>query len=119
MSTDTKIPTPLYAAAGAGDLALQQLRKLPAKAAELRDRMAASDLDLEKLREVALRNATTLMANAQVFYADLVKHGAEVVAARSGMVETDAETAQNKAVAEIKPAAAKPVKRQRTATTRK
>jgi hypothetical protein len=117
MTTETKIPAPLYAAAGAGDYALKQLRKLPAKAAELREKVAAGDLD--KLREIAMRNATTLMSNAQVVYADLVKHGAEVVAARSVAVETDAETAQVRAIAEVKPAAAKPVKRQRPATTRK
>jgi hypothetical protein len=34
----TRIPAPLYAAAGAGDLAYQQLRKLPAVVTELRDR---------------------------------------------------------------------------------
>jgi len=39
--TDTrKIPAPLYAAAGAGDLAYQQLRKLPERVAELRERVA-------------------------------------------------------------------------------
>ena len=113
MSTDTKIPTPLYAAAGAGDLAMKQLRKLPARAAELRDKVAASDLDLDKLREIARRNAATLMSNAQVVYADLVKHGAEVVAARSGAVETEATEAAN--ATDVKPVAAKPVKRQRAA----
>jgi hypothetical protein len=34
----TKIPGPLYAAAGAGDLAIERLRKVPAKVAELQDR---------------------------------------------------------------------------------
>jgi heparin binding hemagglutinin HbhA len=40
--TNTKIPAPLYAAAGAGDLAYQQLRKLPAVLTELSDRAVAS-----------------------------------------------------------------------------
>jgi heparin binding hemagglutinin HbhA len=40
--TKTKIPSPLYAAAGAGDLAYQQLRKLPSVLTELSDRAAAS-----------------------------------------------------------------------------
>jgi len=40
--TKTKIPAPLYAAAGAGDLAYQQLRKLPAVLNELSDRAVAS-----------------------------------------------------------------------------
>src|SRR5258705_5387956 len=34
----TKIPGPLYAAAGAGDLAIERLRKVPAKVAELQER---------------------------------------------------------------------------------
>ena len=38
-TTTRKIPTPLYAAAGAGDLAYQQLRKLPAQVAQLRARV--------------------------------------------------------------------------------
>src|ERR1051326_7281905 len=37
--TDTKIPAPLYAAAGAGDLAMERLRKIPGKVAELQDRV--------------------------------------------------------------------------------
>ena len=40
--TKTKFPAPLYAAAGAGDLAYQQLRKLPAVMTELSERAAAS-----------------------------------------------------------------------------
>ncbi|MDG4794192.1 hypothetical protein [Micromonospora sp. WMMD1082] len=36
-----RIPAPIYAAAGAGELALQQLRKLPAVVGELRDRVVA------------------------------------------------------------------------------
>ena len=40
--TKTRFPAPLYAAAGAGDLAYQQLRKLPAVLNELSDRAAAS-----------------------------------------------------------------------------
>jgi heparin binding hemagglutinin HbhA len=34
----TKIPGPIYAAAGAGDLAIERLRKVPAKVAEFQDR---------------------------------------------------------------------------------
>ncbi|MEV2239049.1 hypothetical protein [Micromonospora sp. NPDC049891] len=36
-----RIPAPIYAAAGAGELALQQLRKLPTVVGELRDRVVA------------------------------------------------------------------------------
>ena len=40
--TKTRFPAPLYAAAGVGDLAYQQLRKLPAVVTELSERAAAS-----------------------------------------------------------------------------
>lgn len=40
--TNTRIPAPLYAAAGAGDLAYEQLRKLPAVINQLSDRATAS-----------------------------------------------------------------------------
>jgi len=123
MSTDTRIPAPLYAAAGAGDLAYRQLRKLPARAAELRSKVAATDLD--KLRDAAMRNANVLMSNAQVaqervaaVYADLVKRGAKIVASRSGTVETDAAGVANVVVKPASKTAAKPVKRTRS-TTRK
>ncbi|MEU5548412.1 hypothetical protein ABZ738_01440 [Micromonospora sp. NPDC047793] len=67
-----RIPAPLYAAAGAGDLALKQLRRLPTVVGELRDRVATdggrvvSDLggkavvagfELRQKANDALRNA--------------------------------------------------------------
>ncbi|MFI7076875.1 hypothetical protein ACIBO1_06235 [Micromonospora sp. NPDC049903] len=67
-----RIPAPLYAAAGAGDLALKQLRRLPTVVGELRDRVTAdggrvvSDLggkavvagfELRQKANDALRNA--------------------------------------------------------------
>ena len=84
--TKTRIPAPLYAAAGAGDLAYQQLRKLPdvvvelsarvnelseraaaslkaandqagTKAAALRDKATTTELD--KLRDTAATSAVT------------------------------------------------------------
>ncbi|MDQ7906689.1 hypothetical protein RB614_19420 [Phytohabitans sp. ZYX-F-186] len=89
----TRIPGPLYAAAGAGDLAYQQLRKLPAvvnelsgkaaagsvdlraravatlraantTATSLRDRAATTDFDADRLRAVARRNVAALAAGA-------------------------------------------------------
>ncbi|KKJ99751.1 hypothetical protein [Micromonospora sp. HK10] len=97
-----RIPAPLYAAAGAGELALEQLRKLPTvvsdlgtrvvaefggkavvtgvelrqkatdtlktanlTAAGLREKAESSDLDLDKLREAAARNAAAVLAGAQ------------------------------------------------------
>jgi heparin binding hemagglutinin HbhA len=41
-TTKTRFPAPLYAAAGAGDLAYQQLRKLPAILNEFGDKASAS-----------------------------------------------------------------------------
>ena len=83
-----RIPTPVYAAAGAGDLAYQKLRQLPERVAELRgrvgeqlpDRVAGlrgrmSELrpavteeslrsDLDRLRAAARRNAATVVSGA-------------------------------------------------------
>ena len=103
MSTKTdsrKIPNPLYAAAGAGDLAYQELRKLPERVAELRgrvselrpvvtdvtDRVSERNLraDLDKLADSARRNAQVFAEVAQKqavsVYTDLVARGERIVA---------------------------------------
>jgi hypothetical protein len=59
--TKTRFPAPLYAAAGAGDLAYQQLRKLPAVLNELSDRAAAQ---LRTVNETANARATSLRDRA-------------------------------------------------------
>jgi heparin binding hemagglutinin HbhA len=131
MSTKTeprKIPTPLYAAAGAGELAYEQLRKLPERVAELRGRVAelrpvvteATDrvsdrvserslrADLDKLRDSARRNAQAFVTGAQVaqkqalaVYTELVARGERVVAgARTEQAKAQLVTAK----AEIKDA---------------
>ena len=98
-----RIPNPLYAAAGAGDIAYQQIRQLPAKALELRGRVAAlrpvvadavtsavgepaKRVDVERLRgeverisAAAVRNAEVLRTQAVAVYADLVARGEKVV----------------------------------------
>ena len=102
MTTTTKtrkIPAPLFAAAGAGDLAYQRLRKLPEQVSQLRDRVseiaptvsgAVSETnlraDLDRLRDVARRNAANLVAGAQqaseraaAVYSELVVRGERVV----------------------------------------
>jgi heparin binding hemagglutinin HbhA len=131
-----RIPAPLYAAAGAGELALQQLRKLPTvvsdlgtkvvadlggkavvtgfelrqkatetlktanlTAAGLREKAVPTDLDLDKLREAATRNAAAVLSAAEAAqeralagaqaaqvralaaYAELVARGERVVGA--------------------------------------
>lgn len=91
-TSTTKIPAPLYAAAGAGDLAYEQLRKLPGKVAELRDRAAefgpavteavseaSLRADLAKLRKAARRNAYAFVSGAASVYGDLVSRGESVV----------------------------------------
>jgi len=87
-TTTRKIPTPLYAAAGAGDLAYEQLRKLPKQVA-VAENTLRTDLSLaaDRLRDVARRNTVTLLAGAQVaqdravaVYTDLVHRGEKVVA---------------------------------------
>ncbi|MFI6824392.1 hypothetical protein ACIBJE_26140 [Micromonospora sp. NPDC050187] len=129
----SRIPAPIYAAAGAGDLALEQLRKLPSvvsdlsgrvvndlggkavvtgfelrqKATEtlktanltatgLREKAVGGDLDLDRLRELAGRNASVVLAGAQAAqeralaaYGALVARGERVVGA--GVLEA-AET---------------------------
>jgi len=90
-TTTRKIPAPLYAAAGAGDLAYQQLRKLPEQVSQLRGRVAelrpvVAETNLDKLRDVARRNAGAFVAGAQeaqtratAVYKDLVARGQKVV----------------------------------------
>jgi hypothetical protein len=111
-TTTRKIPTPLYAAAGAGDLAYQQLRKLPEQVAQLRARVeelrpAVADTnlrtDLNRLGGVARRNAASFLATAQAgaqvaqdravaVYTDLVARGEKVVStARGAEAETKVE----------------------------
>ncbi|GEM_PF-2096347 len=118
MSTQTetrKFPTPLYAAAGAGDLAYQQIRRLPEKVAELRGRVAelrpvaaeavserSLRADLDRLRETAKRGAAAVVSGAQAaqgravnVYTDLVARGERVVAgAREAEAKVQLATAK-------------------------
>jgi hypothetical protein len=99
-----RIPNPVYAAAGAGDIAYQQLRQLPAKAQELRGRVAAlrpvvTDAvtnvvaepakqfdverlrgDVQRLRAAALRNAEVLRTQADTLRTQAVAVYADLVA---------------------------------------
>jgi hypothetical protein len=121
-----KIPTPLYAAAGAGDLAYERLRKLPAQVAQLRARVeelrpAVSDVvsetnlrgDLDRLRGVARRNAASFLATAQAgaqvaqdrafaVYTGLVARGEKVVStARGAEAKVELEPAKKSVTAEV------------------
>jgi hypothetical protein len=137
--TKTRFPAALYAAAGVGDLAYQQLRKLPsvvtelserasaslrtyneqagAKAAELRTKAAATDYDA--LRGNATSVVTSLAQLAQerasTAYTTLVARGERVVGTgvvgAADVVNADLETTEEpKAVEAAKPAP-KPRKR--------
>ena len=79
--TNTRFPAPLYAAAGAGDLAYQQLRKLPAVVSELSERAAAS---LRIYNEQAGTKAAELRQKAQTTDFDALRsNAASVVATRT------------------------------------
>lgn len=94
----TDIPAPIYAAAGAGEIAYEKLRKLPAVAARtadgLRQRLATPDrdrnlVDLARVRETARRGTAQLAAQAAgvqdravAGYRRLVARGERVMADR-------------------------------------
>jgi heparin binding hemagglutinin HbhA len=88
--TKTRFPAPLYAAAGAGDLAYQQLRKLPAVINELSDRATAS---LRTANETANTRAAKLREQATVTDFDKLRDSAA-----SGAVAF-AQAAQERAIA--------------------
>jgi heparin binding hemagglutinin HbhA len=127
--TKTRLPAPLYAAAGAGDLAYQQLRKLPSLVDELGVRVnqlserataslkAANDkagsTDFDKLRDNA---ASSAVAFAQVAseravsaYTALVARGERVVGTgvieAAEVVNADIETTEEPAAIEAAEAA--------------
>jgi heparin binding hemagglutinin HbhA len=147
--TKTRFPAPLYAAAGAGDLAYQQLRKLPAVVTELGDRAVASlktanqtanstastlrdkagETDLDKLRNTAATNAVAFAQAAQeralAVYTALVAHGERVVGTgvvgAADVVNADLTTTEEpKAVeAAVTAAADEPKPRKRARPTAK
>jgi heparin binding hemagglutinin HbhA len=88
--TKTRFPAPLYAAAGAGELAYQQLRKLPAVVTELSERAATS---LRTANEQANSKAGQLRERASTTDFDALRGNAASVAT------TFAQIAQDRAVA--------------------
>ena len=138
MSTTNKYPRPVYAVAGAGDLAYQRLRKLPEQVSSLRERVselrpAVSDAvsetnlraDLDRLRQVARRNAATIVAGAQqaseraaAVYTQLVVRGEKVVRNVQGAeatVEVRTTAGAVTATAEAKQVESAPVAKKTTA----
>jgi heparin binding hemagglutinin HbhA len=125
--TKTRFPSPLYAAAGAGDLAWQELQKLPAAVAQLGDRAAASlrsanttatatagslreragSTDFDKLRTDAAAFAKSAQEQAASVYSFLVARGERVVG--TGVVEAaDVINADIEATEETKAVEATP-----------
>ena len=139
--TKTRFPAPLYAAAGAGDLAYQQLRKLPAvldelavrvnefsgqagtKAAQLRDKAGTADID--KIRDNAAASAiafaTTATERAVAAYTALVARGERVVGTgvieAAEVVNADMVTTEEPKAVEAAAAATEPTPRKRAATS--
>jgi hypothetical protein len=138
--TKTRIPAPLYAAAGAGDLAYQQLRKLPTVVNQLSERAAASlksaneqagttagtlrekavTTDFDKLRDTAATSAVAFAQIAQdravAIYTFLVARGERVVGTgvveAADVVNADMEATEEPKAVEATPAdVAKPRKR--------
>lgn len=105
----TRIPAPLYAAAGAGDLAYQQLRKLPAVVTELSEKAAAGSVDLREKAVATLRAANTAATNLRGKAAetdldvdklrDAAKRNAAVVVAGAYAAQERAVTVYGKLVA--------------------
>ncbi len=87
--TNTRFPAPLYAAAGVGDLAYQQLRKLPAVVTGLSERAASS---LRTANDQANTKATQLRERAATTDFDALRGNAASVAT------TFAQIAQDRAV---------------------
>ena len=105
--SERKLPSPIYAAAGASEIVVEQIKKLPGKVEELRDRAKLEErfnsfntsvrenvakgvetfkgLDADKLRETASETATTLGGKAKEAgekarhtYLELVERGEHV-----------------------------------------
>jgi hypothetical protein len=100
----TKIPAPLYAAAGAGDLAIERLRKVPAKVAELQDRFQTEfpgrvNVFQDKITaRVAELPAIVAEFRQRVVDTDTDKLR-ESARRNAGVVRTNAQAAQERAAA--------------------
>lgn len=117
---DKKRNSAVYAAAGIGDLAYEQLKKIPALAEELRtkagtlreqgpswraqatDKAAelAGKVDVDKIREALVTNAQKAAEKATSLYEDLVARGEKVV-------DTEAPATVSKAADTVANGAAK------------
>jgi hypothetical protein len=108
----TRIPAPIYAAAGAGDLAYEQLRKLPAVMTELRGKATVGTTDLREratatgveLRERAAAtlkaaNETAAELRGKATASDIdIEHLREAARRNAKVVLDEAKAAQARAV---------------------
>jgi heparin binding hemagglutinin HbhA len=124
--TEQKHSNAVYAAAGIGDLAFEQLKKIPALAEQLRAKAdqlreqgpslraqateKAAELtgkvDVERIRTVLVNNAQKAAEKASAFYGDLVTRGERVVDTAPAEATVDSEAVSEPAA--TKPAATKP-----------
>jgi hypothetical protein len=97
----TRLPKPLYAVAGAGEIAYRRLRTLPERVEALREQLTPRVRTLreqlpgrvEALRAEVPAKVTTLGAGAREVYGDLVARGEKVVdAARARRTDGPAGT---------------------------
>ncbi|MEV6966330.1 hypothetical protein AB0M47_14540 [Hamadaea sp. NPDC051192] len=106
-TTDQKHSNAVYAAAGIGDLAVEQLKKIPALADQLRTKAGqlreqgptlraqatekAAELtgkvDVERIRTVLMTNAQKAAEKATALYGDLVARGERVVDTEPGAAD--------------------------------
>jgi hypothetical protein len=98
--TTSRLPKPLYAVAGAGELAYRRLRTLPGQVEALRERITPRVRTLraelpgrvEALRTEVPARVNTLVTEAREVYGGLVAHGEKVLDAARGRRESGATT---------------------------
>ncbi len=94
MTTGTKYPNPFYAAAGAGDLALEKLRELPDRLTDVSARARAARGDVSGLRERATGELNQLGGRAM---AELSSLSGRAAGARQAISEIDLKADLQKA----------------------
>jgi heparin binding hemagglutinin HbhA len=103
----TKIPAPLYAAAGAGDLAMERLRKLPERLTVLQERVNAFQEELPGRFTVIQDKVTQKVAEIPSLVAEFRQRVVdtdtdklrESARRNANVVRTNAQAAQEKAAA--------------------
>jgi heparin binding hemagglutinin HbhA len=104
---NAKIPAPIYAAAGAGDLAIERLRKLPERVAGLQERVTTLQGELPGRIGVIQDKVTQKVAELPSFVAELRQRVVDADTEKlrdsarrnANVVLTNAHTAQERASA--------------------